>query len=410
MRVLWILHNPLPEALSALTGRDEVSRTTGSWICGLSEALSGRPDVRLFTVAPSRLTRKLLEIKGEKITHFILPAGSSDWKEVRDRVNPDVVHIHGSEYPLAHEYVRTCGGAHVVVSLQGLVSVYRDYYYGGIPENVVRRYVSLRDVVRRDSLISQKADMQRRGECEISLLKSVDHVMGRTSWDRRESLAVHPGLHYHYCGEALREPFYSGCWRFSSCVPHRIFAAQGYYPIKGAHKLLEALPGVLDRCPDTTVHIAGPDPLRGPGLKNRMLRNGYGCYLSDLIRKYGLGNVVTFIGPSDAETIKRELLEANVSVLPSIIENSPNALCEAQMLGVPCIASDVGGTSSLVPDPSCGELYPFEDVEALMGRILSVFKTSPGFDNGAMRAVAAARHDRQTILNDLMKTYVEVAG
>ena len=409
MRVLWILNTPMPEAMSVLTGRPEVSRSTGSWVCALSEALGQRSGITLFTAAPSALTRKPVEIKGPSATHFVVPVKGNHWKEIYQQVQPDVVHIHGTEYPFFLDFVEACGNDHVVASLQGLLCEYRKVFYGGIPEDTIRRYVTFRDVIRKDSLIAKKADCWKRGEAEIALLRRVKHVMGRTSWDREVSLGVNPALQYHYCSEALREPFYSGEWAYGQCIRHRIFLSQGTNPFKGAHKLFEALPGVLEKYPDTTVHIAGPNVLLGGRVKVKCLRNGFGAYLSALLHQYGLTEAVSFIGESDARRIKRELLAANVYVLPSVIENSPNSLCEAQMLGVPAVASDVGGTSSLIPDASCGKLYPFDDVRALTEAIIQSFEESPSFEHAHMRAVAAERHDRERIVRDLLQVYGEVA-
>ena len=54
-----------------------------------------------------------------------------------------------------------------------------------------------------------------------------------------------------------------------------------------------------------------------------------------------------FEGFLSAEKMKRLLLESNVFVCPSSIENSPNSLGEAMLLGVPCVASDVGGIADM---------------------------------------------------------------
>ena len=192
-------------------------------------------------------------------------------------------------------------------------------------------------------------------------------------------------------------------------MPHRIFLTQGHYPLKGTHFLFEGLPFILNKYPNTTVHIAGANILRGNSLKNRILRNGYGEYLAGIIHEKNLGNVVSFIGEQNADSIKKELLEANVFLSASAIENSPNSLCEAQMLGVPCVASSVGGTPDFIPNDYCGLLYKFQEPGELAERIITTFELAPEFDNTAMRSIAMARHDRRIIANKMISIYEDVA-
>jgi glycosyltransferase involved in cell wall biosynthesis len=129
-----------------------------------------------------------------------------------------------------------------------------------------------------------------------------------------------------------------------------------------------------------------------------------------MIHEKELEGRIKFIGESDAGTVKHELMQANLFLSPSAIENSSNALCEAQILGVPVIATAVGGTPDLIPDADHGRLYEFNDTAALTDAILSTFADSCRFDASSMIRTAAKRHDRQTILRDLLKIYDEVAG
>ena len=409
MKVLWILNTPLPEAISLQTGRPDVSHSTGSWVHAMARLLEQIPGLELSVAAPARVEKAII-LRGKAITHYLLPTRKQDWEWLREQVQPDLIHIHGTEYPCFLEWVKTCGNSHTVVSLQGLVSRIADKYFGGIPEETLRQYVSLRDRIRKDSLFDQKKNLVYRGSCEIELLKSVNHVIGRTAWDRSNALEINPNLQYHTLSEPLREPFYSGRWKYDECVPFRIFMTQAHYPLKGLHTFLEALPSVLKKAPDVSVHIAGPDILRGTGLRGLLLRSGYGRFIADMIHEKGLEGRIQFIGESDAGTVKHELMQANLFLSPSAIENSSNALCEAQILGVPVIATAVGGTPDLIPDADHGRLYEFNDTAALTDAILSTFADSCRFDASSMIRTAVKRHDRQTILRDLLKIYDEVAG
>lgn len=55
------------------------------------------------------------------------------------------------------------------------------------------------------------------------------------------------------------------------------------------------------------------------------------------------------------------LLESDLYVHTAYIDNSPNAICEAQYLGMPIIATYVGGVPSLIEQGKDGVLIPAND-------------------------------------------------
>ena len=68
-----------------------------------------------------------------------------------------------------------------------------------------------------------------------------------------------------------------------------------------------------------------------------------------------------------------QYLKANVFVLPSSIENSPNSLGEAMILGMPCVASCVGGVQDMIIDKKDGFLYPFDEYYMLAHYVCEIF-------------------------------------
>ena len=260
------------------------------------------------------------------------------------------------------------------------------------------RYYSFRDLLR-GGILSQQHSFRRRGEFEKAMLRNVGHVIGRTTWDKAQVMTINPNVVYHCCNETLRDDFYCGeHWQYERCQPHSLFLSQAFYPLKGFHQLLKALPMVLRRYPDVQVRVAGLNPL----VTQWWRITSYGRYLKALIRKGGLGDHITFIGQQGTAQMKAELLRTNLFLCPSAIENSPNSLGEAQMLGVPCVASNVGG----IPDMMQGcedHLYRFDDVEALADKICMVFDNKEKQKD--VSQMAARRHDPQKNVDDLLHIY-----
>ena len=109
--------------------------------------------------------------------------------------------------------------------------------------------------------------------------------------------------------------------------------------------------------------------------------------------------------------MKQQFLDANVYVMPSAIENSPNSLCEAQILGTPVVASYCGGIPTLLTDGLAGYFYRYEEYEQLAQTVMRLFGQESDIGlSAAEMEVAGNRHDREKnalrlaeIYNDIMQ-------
>lgn len=382
---------------------------------GLAELLAKTNDVHLSVAIVSGQVSQLVELQGKSIRFFVLPKLRYDkyWTEIYDRIKPDVVHIHGTETRIGDSFVNICGAENVVVSIQGLLSISARYYFAGLSNRDAITSLTVRDMFK-GGIRQERRRFIKNAEYEISLLKKVRHVIGRTSWDKAHVRAINPNLKYHFCNEILRSEFYQAKkWSYNSCIPHTIFLSQGSYPLKGLHQVLKALPTILERYPDTVVKVAGKDMLADSSFKDKLLRTSYSAYIRKLVHSLHLTDHVCFMGPLNANEMIKEYLSANVFVSPSSIENSPNSLGEAQLLGVPCVASYVGGVMDMIPDSSCGHMYRFEEIEMLTDLICSIFDLQSRVCNEKKIEVASARHNPENNLLSLIGIYnsiVDEAG
>lgn len=413
MRVLWITNILFPEVLVKLSQNNEL-KSSGGWMLGAAKSLGSVDDICLCVATVSSLVKDLTKIEGEKIVYYIIPYGKGNlrvnkeyekyWCKIKSEYQPDVVHIHGTEYTHGHAYLKACGTDKVVISIQGMKSAYHYYYYG-ISKGEIYKNITLRDFLR-GTMIKDKKRFQESSKCEIEMLKMTNHIIGRTSWDKARTWAINPKAKYHFCNETLREEFYDGSvWKYSECEKYTIFLSQAGYPIKGLHQLLKAMPLISRSYPEVKIRIAGTDITKLSRLKDIIHYTGYGRYVSRLIKKLNLSDKVIFVGNLNAEEMKREYLKCNVFVCPSSIENSPNSLGEAQILGTPCIASYVGG----VPDMMVGNeenLYRFEEVDMLAKKICEVFATET--KGHKSRVQALKRHESKVNTANLVDIYNKI--
>ncbi len=412
MKILWIVNVMFPEACQKLGKPDPV---VGGWLIGYYNAMQEYfpKDFHLDIVSPyDGETTQCIE--GNHNRHYLFPATMQgeklkEWfKSVNAEVRPDVIHIHGSEYYHDLAWVEACGSAHTVVSIQGLVSICARYYMAGISDQERRKHFSLNDWRFHRTLTDGQRRYAERGVSEMALLSQIECVAGRTSWDRSHVLTFNPKVRYFICQEVLRKPFYETEWTLSSCRRHSIFLSQSHYPLKGLHKLLEALPFVLRHYPETQVYIVGDNPANGTWYQ----RSTFGNLIHNLIRKHQLADHLHFLGRLTAEEMADQYRQAHLFVCPSSIENSSNSLCEAQIIGTPTIASYVGGLPDLICNGETGFLYRFEEVEMLAEKIKQIFAD----DDLAIRIsqqgrkTALKRHDRKEIAQQLSNIYHSISS
>ena len=286
------------------------------------------------------------------------PSLERELAEICEEFRPDVVHCFGTEYPHTLAMCRAFPRKdRILIGIQGLCAVYADCYFADLPENIVNS-VTFRDLVKRDTLKMQQEKFVRRGRMETEAVSLAGNVTGRTTWDHYYTEKWHPGVQYYPMNETLRSNFYTGEWNREECIPHSIFLSQGDYPIKGLHYMLLALPRILERYPDAEVYVAGNSLTAYGTLKEKLKISAYGRYLRNLLNEGHLEEKVHFLGRLTAAQMKERYLKSHLFVCPSSIENSPNSLGEAMLLGMPCVSADVGGIASIFDGGRDGILYP----------------------------------------------------
>lgn len=411
MKILWITNTLFPEVEQKLLGKGEL-RGSGGWMLASAEMLVSQKNVQLSVATVSRLVHKLEIINGNYITYYLLPYGKgnlkynrdyeSHWVNIKKMIEPDVVHIHGTEYTHGLAYVYACGSEHVVVSIQGLKSGIVPYYCAGLSSREIYNSITFHDIVK-GGMYNEQRNFYNVSKYEKELLRKVNHIIGRTSWDRAHVWAINPDASYYVCNETLRSEFYKGStWSFGKCVPYSIFLSQGGYPLKGLHQVLKAMPLILRHYPSATIRIAGVDITKNKGLWGLLHFTGYGKIIKKLIKKYDLRNKVIFLGPLNAEQMKEEYLRCNVFVCPSSIENSPNSLGEAQILRVPCVASYAGGIPDFMQEME-KYLYRFEEIEMLSYKICEIFSSGSNIHTNNEDAIL--RHNPKMNLEKLVSIY-----
>lgn len=377
MKIMWLVNIIFPYPATQLGLSKSVF---GGWLSGLFDNLLKNKKIKKFVVATTYKGNKLLKFIDGNVTYYLVPCKNNTkyyksqekyWKEIYDLEKPDVVHIHGTEFPHSLCFLRACGGNKVCISIQGLVSVIskKEIYYAGVDKFPI----TFRDFIRFDNIYQQRKKYEKRGFFENEALRLSNTVIGRTLWDKAYAYSVNSKVNYVSCNESLRSIFYKRKWNINNIERHSIFVSQASYPIKGFHKLLEASVVLKEKYPDLKIYVAGMTIVEKSTIKDKIKLSGYGKLLNDLIKKNNLFDNVVFTGLLSEEKMCDRLLKSNVFVQCSSIENSPNSLGEAMLVGMPCVASNVGGTSDMLLDKKEGFLYSFGDLKELVKLIDQIF-------------------------------------
>lgn len=335
------------------------------------------------------------------------PAAEDRFAEIFEDFKPDMIHVFGTEFPHALAAVKTFQKPErTLIGIQGLCGEIAKVYMADLPERIQKKR-TFRDLIRRDSIRQQQEKFAVRGKYEEETIKRSGNITGRTAFDRENTAKINPEARYFFMNETMRSEFYTGRWKMDACEPYSIFLSQGDYPLKGMHFALEALAKLKADFPAGRLYVAGNSIISQESFKQKLKRSAYGAYLIGLIKTYGLKDAVTVTGKLTAAEMKQQFLKSSVFICPSVLENSPNTVGEAMLLGVPVVASKTGGIPDMLTHEREGLLVPAGDVDKLAEAIARMWtnkEETQRFSEAAAER-AAKTHDGNANYRRLLEIY-----
>ena len=394
MKVLWFPGN-------GAVYRNDNGYNGGGWTGALAaEVQRRRPDIELGMVIP--WNTEMHDEKGGIVFYGLPPIRRSIWsysqklserqllmRSVVEEFNPDIIHVFGSEH--IGGMVSAITSIPVVLHIQGILNFCKEAW---LPYNMSwGKYISMhpKQWLRRMSL-------EKACKTELKIFNSCHHYMGRTEFDRRTLEILSPGSSYYYCSEVLRKNIYYSkyIWKHHE---------------RNHKKICSIISGAIYKGGDVILRTA------------RLLKEVIGidfewqvCGVNNLSIWESLSGIkaqdvnVIPCGIIDENELIKYILDADVFVHPSYIENSPNTICEAQLLGIPVVACHVGGIGSLISNQKDGILVPANDISMMSSHIYQILTdvNLASAIGAAGRSRALARHDPETIVNDVIRIYQEI--
>ncbi|GAB3912968.1 hypothetical protein GCM10028803_56510 [Larkinella knui] len=319
---------------------------------------------------------------------------------ILESFKPDIIQVFGTEAGYGSLLKGKFDPDKVVFHLQGLVEPYSKVYF---PSILTKRKVLLNDnlssILKGNTYIHKYLLFKKRATRELEIVREWKHFIGRTEWDRNFVNLINPKSTYHQCEEVLRPFFYEpkNSWLFPNInLDKEIYIGTTINP--NLYKGLDLVYKTIAKLKSFKIHwkifgINENDPLNTI-IKKSLPKTSY---------KYE----ITFFGQLAEDILVSQLKQCHFFVHPSYIDNSPNSVCEAMLLGMPVISSSVGGVKSLITHGENGFLFnPYDeyDLPGLINHLILNYQSVGNIAKNA-KITALKRHDPTLILENLLNIY-----
>jgi glycosyltransferase involved in cell wall biosynthesis len=130
-----------------------------------------------------------------------------------------------------------------------------------------------------------------------------------------------------------------------------------FHPVYNPEMAVRVLAHVRKAVPEATLVMAGQD-------------KGIQADIKHLVHQLGLDSAIHFPGYLDMEAKVQEGNTADIFLNTNHVDNTPVSVIEACAMGLPVVATNVGGIIDLLTDNATGLLVPDNDDQAMAMAVL----------------------------------------
>lgn len=414
MKILWLSPN------SGLLTKVNKGYGTGGWIGALlSAVLEVNPPIQIAFAYPYigeiesceqdgilyySIQQKKMSVLKKFLVYYGIKHESNNYetqiKQIIADFKPDLIHVFGME----NHFIDSLSNVNlpIVVHLQGLLlPIANAFFPAGFSIKSVLFPFSKNELFLRNGIGYSYRKLLDSSKKEPQRYRHFHFFMGRTHFDYMLSSLLSPTSNYYKVNEVLRPIFYKniGRWKFKN-GKIVLFSTLSQATYKGLDVILKAA-DILCKLTeiDFEWRIAGINA------------NSHFTQLFE--HHYGLDSKrcnINYLGILSADDLLSELLNASIFIHPSYIDNSPNSVCEAQILGVPVIACNVGGVSTILDDGKSGVLVPANapyEIVYYVKKLTTDIEYTQTLGQKASE-YASKRHNKTLIVHDLLSAYTKI--
>lgn len=417
MKILWFTNTP------SLYEKGKHHYYGGGWIESLEEIIKERSEIELAIAFfhpndNQKVTQNKVvyyPIKREHGRKNPIRAILNNWRgtiedpeyqkaflKIIDDFKPDVIHVFGTEGPFA--LIQDLTNIPVIAHLQGLINpIVNTYFPIGYSklDFVLSRHYLLKNLIGASPIFSEKR-FKAQAKRERQIFEKIKFVCGRTEWDQQIAKLLNPNSRYFHIDEVLRPVFYERSSEERQNDSNKFIILSTLSPTiyKGIDVILRTAKQ-LSNLSDVEFEWR----IIGLEASSELLKF---FERKENIRHHSVH--IKLMGKKNSNEIIDEMMMADVFVHPSYIDNSPNSVCEAQLLGLPVIACNVGGVGSLLTHEENGILVPSNGVYEIVHYLNSFYKNPALKSKIGQKAMETAyiRHNKDQILSQLISAYKEI--
>lgn len=391
MKVVWLCSFANEKLANSL--KNNSSLFVSPWISDLIELFKNRNEIEFYIVSPNYYSNKNVNLKLNnfkvflfKYRYFFQPhklynlsynyyLSLYNIKRIIKTINPDIIHLHGSENPLYSVGVFPFLNKYpILLTIQGFIALSTP------PKNILSRYIRWNRIRIEKKINSQVKYITAATE-------DVESVLNRQNIRAKIFPFYYPTTKPNISTDDNKEKKYD------------IVYLARITKNKGIEDLIEAIRIITKSY---------------PSFKSLVIGGGNSLYINTLkekINRYELNNNIIFAGFQQTQQDAFKLaVQAKMMVLPTYFDGLPGSIREAMFMKLPVVAYAVGGIPALNKDEECITLVERQNINQLVEKILLVLnneKRTKQLVENAYQLITQ-KYDNSKIYDNLLSIYRDV--
>lgn len=373
MNILWITYAVLGKASELLYNTPIQG---GGWIdCNMYALKNIDSKIDLTILSLGNKNRRLvddngvvyIEIAGIKKRRGLKNSDDSvKWGRIISKLKPDLIQVYGIEYSNGYDVLQVAHKLKIPILyyIQGLMCSFVPYKYGGLTLRELIKTGTIDGIIKLPKYYLDYKLFNKQAIIEKKIIKECDGVIIDGEWTKRYLKCLNRNVKINYAYLPVSKCFLSNKWNHKENHNYSIFTIAGRSPYKGLHNVIKAVGLLKNTYPDICLKIPG-----NMEYASAIRRPSYISYISKLIKEYKLEKNVVFLGQLTPEQMAEKMLESDLFVMPSCIENHSSTLREAMYIGMPCVTSNVGCIPEMIINGQNALTYRYEEYIQLAGCI-----------------------------------------